>query len=159
MKINNFIGKIGIFISLSSLYLVSIYFGKTDSYIGAVLFGVGFLIGWFLLEFDELFLYKYYDLENKNLATRSLLFIFSLLPLGIFLITSTGSSMGVGLFIGVVSVLSLEMFNLRKSLSLFKDRFLFQLKRDLSMDEQNVFISIFIGLSLLFGFLVIFAGR
>jgi len=159
MKSNNLFGKIGIFVSLTSLFLVAAYFGKAVDYTGVLLFGIGIVSGMLLLELDEMFLYKYYDAQNKKLTSRSILFLVSLPPLGLFLLTSTGSSMGVGMFLGIISILSLEMFNFRKNINGFKQKFLFQLKRDISEDEHILVTTVFISLSILYAFLVIFMGR
>jgi len=159
MKTNNLFGKIGIFISLTALFLVATYFGKAVDYMGVALFGLGILLGNALMYMDETFLYKYYDEVNKNLTSRSLLFLVSLPPLGLFLLTSTGSTLGVGMYLGIIAVLSLEMFQLRKNKVAFKQKFLFQLKRDITPDEHVLITTLTISLSILYAFLVIFLGR
>lgn len=159
MKIQNLVGKIGIIFSFSLLFLVATYFGKAVNYVDVLLFIVGLLFGTALLEADENFLFKYYDLEEKKLATRSLLFIVSLFPLGLFLLTSTGSAIGVGMFLAIISGLSLEFYLLKNNIAEFQKRFLYQLKRDITLDEHKAFTIIFISLTLLYGFLVIFLGR
>lgn len=159
MKKNSLVGKIGVFISFSLLFFVATYFGKAVNYLGVFLFSLGMFFGMFLLEADEKFLFKYYDEDDKRLVTRSFLFLVSLGPLGLFLLTSTGSSLGVGMFLGIISSLSLEMYTMRNDLSAFKKRFLFQLRRDISHDEHTIVTTVFIAATVLFGFLVIFLGR
>lgn len=159
MQKNNLFGKIGILISLSVLFLVSAYFGKAVNYFSVLFFSVGIFLGMALLEADEKYAYKYYDPDEKRLVTRSFLFLLSLPPLGLFLLTSTGSAMGVGMFLGIISILSLEFFSFRNNLQGFQKRYLSQLKRDITQDEHAIFTTVFIAATVLFAFLVIFLGR
>lgn len=159
MKMQNIVGKVGIILSFSALFFVATYFGKAVDYVDTLLFIVGLLLGTALLEADENFLYKYYDPEEKKLASRSLLFLASLFPLGLFLLTSTGSAIGVGMFLGIISGLALEFYLLKNNISEFQKRFLYQLKREISLDEHKFVTIIFISSTLLYGFFVIFLGR
>lgn len=159
MKQKNLVGKIGIVISYAALFFVAAYVGKAVNYFDVLLFTGGLILGMALLEADEKFLFKYYDPEHKKLATRSFLFLVSLFPLGLFLLTSTGSAVGVGMFLSIISGLSLEFFALRNSREEFKNRFLSQLKRDISPDEQKFFTIAFISATALYAFFVIFLGR
>ena len=84
----NLFHKVAVILCYAALFVVAIYFGKSASYVDAIFFTVGLLLGVALLEVDESLLFKYYrepDSDNFQLMTRSLLFIFSLFPLGIFL--------------------------------------------------------------------------
>lgn len=155
----NLIGKVAIICSYSALFLLATYFGKSVDYVDVLFFVIGLLLGTALLEADENFLYKYYDPDEKKLASRSLLFLASLFPLGLFLLTSTGSAVGVGMFLGIISGLSLEFYLLKNNISEFQKRFLYQLKRDITLDEHKIVTIVFISLSLLYGFLVLFLGR
>lgn len=159
MNKTNFLGKIGILISYASLFFLATYFGKAITYSGTLFFSIGLILGMGLLELDELFLYKYYDLKEKQLVTRSLIFILSLFPLGIFLMTSTGSATGVGMFLGIISSLALDIFTYKKDLKNFQDRFFYQLKRKVTTTEHKIFTNLFIILTILYAFIVIFLGR
>jgi len=97
--------------------------------------------------------------KKINLITRSLLFIFSLFPLGLFIITSTGSELGIGMFLGIITTLLLELIKYRKNEDSFHARFLFQLKRKLSTKEINFFVASFGILTLIFALLTFFLGR
>lgn len=97
--------------------------------------------------------------SHTPLVTRSLLFICMLFPLGLFLLTSTGSALGVGTFLGIILGLSLELFSLRTNQNEFKKRFLYQLKRDITPEEQKAAVTAFVGLTALYAFFVIFLGR
>jgi hypothetical protein len=159
MKQTNIVGKVGILISFSMLFLVATYFGKAVNYLDVGLFAVGLILGIGLLELDERLLYQYYDPEDKKLATRSALFLLTLFPLGLFLLTSTGSPTGVGMFLGIISGLSLEFYNLRNDLEQFQQRYLYQLKRDIAPDEHKIVTLVCISLTFIYAFLVIFLGR
>ncbi|NCQ66024.1 MAG: hypothetical protein COZ34_03110 [Candidatus Pacebacteria bacterium CG_4_10_14_3_um_filter_34_15] len=114
------------------------------------------------MDLDEAVFYKYYLEKNETeikLITRSVLFMFSLLPMGIFIVTSTGSEIGIGLFLGILTTLLIELIIYRNSIDLFHSRFLSQLKRKLSAQEIKYFVSIFSVLTLIFVLLTFFLGR
>lgn len=159
MNKTDLLGKAGILISYSWLFFLAVYFGKAASYFQAIFFILGMLLGLALLDLDENYLYKHYSAESKKLATRSLLFIISLIPLGLFLLTSTGSATGVGMFLGIISGLSLEFYRMKNDLVGFQTRFLYQLKREVTLEEHKIFTIVFISLSILYGFFIIFLGR
>lgn len=97
-----------------------------------VLFLLGLVFGAFLLVADEQYLFKYYLESQQNkfsqLITRSLLFLISLVPLGFFVVTSTGSYLAIGLVFGLIIGLLQEMWWFCKKKDLFKKRFLTDLK-------------------------------
>lgn len=159
MNKTDLLGKAGILLSYSLLFFLAVYFGKAVSYLQVVFFAIGMLLGLALLDIDENYLYKHYSAESKKLATRSLLFLISLLPLGLFLLTSTGSATGVGMFLGIISGLSLEFYRMKNDLDGFQKRFLYQLKRNITFEEHRTFTIVFICLSILYGFFIIFLGR
>lgn len=136
--------------------------GKGGTNIDVLLFAFGLIIGILLLELDETFFYKYYQESNKEvkqLVTRSLLFQLMLFPLGIFLMTSTGSSVGIGLFLSITAVLSLELFETRKNNTYFEKRFMYQLKKSFDSTQQKYYSIAFLCMSLFFLIVTIFFGR
>lgn len=169
MNYSNIFAKVAIGVCFALLFFVATYFGKAAAYIDVFFFSVGILFGIALLEADEMYLHKFYADETTSdrqkttklpqLMTRSVLFLLLLFPLGLFLITSTGSAIGVGFYLGIVSGLAYELFTARNDRERFHTRFMYQLKRHLSTQEQNIFTYSFIGISILFAFLVIFLGR
>lgn len=86
-----------------------------------VLFGVGIAIGVGLLWFDELFLRKWYG--DEQLITRSPLFLLTYVPLALFVVTSTGSRIGMGLVLGMGVILAFEMWRRRRDPNAFQYRF------------------------------------
>jgi hypothetical protein len=155
----NMLEKIGIILSYTGLFFIATYFGKAVNYFDVLFFLIGLLLGMALLEADENLLYKYYNSTKKQLATRSLLFIAALYPLGLFILTSTGSAVGVGMFLSIISGLALEFYLLRHNLASFQERFLYQLKRTITPQEHRYLTTFFISSTLFYGFLVIFLGR
>jgi hypothetical protein len=151
-----------ILIGLAVLFYLSVFFGKPAGRFDVFLFPIGLFLGMIFLEVDERYAFKFYQLVDstqKRLVTRSLLFLMSLFPLGIFLMTSTGSATGVGLFLGIIAILSLEMSELRNNPEAFHERFMYQLRRKLNPEELKWFVSAFVLASFLFSFFIIFLGR
>lgn len=110
---------------------------------------VGIVIGEALLFADRLSLYRYYDEGRSsvpNLVTRSVLFMLALVPLGVFILSSTGSRLGAGVLLGLVAGLASEVWWYRGDPNLFHELFLFQVKRRL--DEQEVQVVVYSLLSL-----------
>ncbi len=90
-----------------------------------VLFTIGLMIGVGLLWFDELYLWKWYSepASTSQLITRSPLFLLIYIPLALFVVTSTGSRIGIGLILAMGIILTLEMWELRQNLPAFQQRF------------------------------------
>lgn len=108
----------------------------------------GFYLGFALLWLDERFLYfKYNELQTlpKQLITRSVLFALVYLVLLVFVVTSSGSTIGVGMVLGIGTQLSIEHFLTRKDIEFFHKKFLFQLKRQMQSAEIARMILIFAG--------------
>lgn len=143
------------------LYLMNTVIRDNFSYLNLLYFVSGASLGVVLMYLDETYLFKYYlepHAEKLKLMTRSLLFIIFLLPLGLFIISSTASKLGAGLFLGVVSVLLLELLFYRPNIEEFHSRFLFQLTRKLSKKEIDYFVLIFSIFTFIFIFLTFILG-
>lgn len=120
---------------------------------------VGLLLGLFVSFFDRQWLSKYYQVNIKpatnleanledssseaNLldkqalpyATRTTLFLLILVPFSLFIATSTGSPLGVGLTIGLVIDIVLDMIKLARQKDEFVKTFLQQFQRPFSETE------------------------
>jgi len=126
---------------------------------------IGMYGGFGLLLADVEWLCQYYfDETAKNATepaappeyiTRSALFILTLFPLTIFMLTSTGSALGMGLLMGILIGLSLEMFTLRRKPVEFQARFLSQVKRIFTPEEIEWVAMIFSGFTAVVSVLVI----
>lgn len=112
------------------------------------LFVLGVLLGLVLLILDEVYFYQHYnekeELEAAQqaqqppfLVTRSTLFLIALVPLGLFVVTSTGSALGGGLMMGIILGLMLELWEYRRLPQAFKQRFLSQLDAEISGGDIN----------------------
>lgn len=103
----------------------------------------GMYLGVAILWIDKYFLYEYYLDSGNNtdgLATRSIVFMMALVPLAIFINSSTGSRIGAGVILGIITSLAQEMWSLQNHPQEFKDTFLFQLKRVVSDEEIKKFV-------------------
>ncbi len=118
-----------------------LFFLLAANWSSRVLFTAGVFIGWAFLLIDEMFLSKYYfekDEANFNfqqLITRSALFAVILIPLSLFVVTSTGSRLGEGLIMGLLLNLIIEAFQNRQPVEVFHRRFLAETKIDLNKNE------------------------
>lgn len=135
-----------------------IYFLVSDNWLASIYYTIGWYLGFLLMSLDKNTLYKYYyesihkkDDKFARLVTRSILFIMSYFVLSIFLITSSGSAIGMGLVMGIGLVLSFELWNSRNYVDFFNQYFI-QSKKKWNKVEITNFIRFF----LVFYFLVSF---
>lgn len=91
----------------------------------AALLLVGFLLGIIGLRVDSANAWKWYQSQP---LTRSIFFILALFVLGVFVITSAGSSLGTGLILGLWLGLLLEVQGLQHDEVAFSERFLHDIK-------------------------------
>jgi hypothetical protein len=84
------------------------------------------------------------------------LFVASLIPLSFFILTSTGSALGIGLVMSLFLGIILEMWQYRDNQKIFNERFWSLVKKKLDLNQvRAVMISLFayfLFLSLLFFF-------
>jgi hypothetical protein len=118
--------------------------------VGSSLYVLGWFLGMILLILDKNYLYKYYYesihlKEDKfaRLVTRSLLFIFSYFLLSLFLVTSSGSSLGMGIILGIGLSLSFEMWHSRTYVDFFNQYFI-QSKKVWTGKEIDNLVKVFI---------------
>lgn len=90
-------------------------------------FGIGAVLGVVSLWLDEHYFYRFYTQVNAGvspqLITRSVLFLLVLVPLSIFVVSSTGNAIGQGLAISLVVTLAVELLLLRTNVPVFNARF------------------------------------
>ena len=119
------------------------------------LLAVGLLLGLFVSFFDRQWLSKYYLKNQQNpdnldqlspglvvnkigiqpYATRSTLFLLILVPFSLFIVTSTGSPLGVGLTIGLVIDVVVDMLKLARQKDRFVQTFLQQFQSNFTETE------------------------
>lgn len=119
----------------SFLLLVAliVFFKAWQNISTLVTFILAYSAGVSLLYLDEQLLYRFYaekiDSGEENashfpaLASRNLFFILMLPFLSIFVLTSSGSILGIALILAINFYLLIEMWQLRDEFLLFKDRF------------------------------------
>lgn len=143
----------------SILYYVAYVMPNDQSYWLVVLFVIGAYIGNVILWVDGAFLYaRYNELQTfpQKLITRSLLFVAAFTAAALFILTSSGSSLGAGIVIGLGISLLGEMIAYLRNPPQFQQRFLYQLKRQPTVAEMRGYVLAFavvlLGLSGLFLF-------
>lgn len=119
------------------------------------LLAVGLLIGLFVPFFDRQWLSKYYrhdqktpddpdplssdtaktEVDNLTFVTRTTFFLLILVPFSLFIVTSTGSPLGVGLTIGLVIDVVVDMVRMVSQKKEFIKTFLQQFQRSFSESE------------------------
>jgi len=106
-------------------------------------FVIGLYVGLVIMLADEKWLYKYYVNDNSRqikLITRSVVFLLTLIPLSLFVVTSTNGVLGWGVILGIWMTILVEMGSLKNSQKQFHKWFLFDLKKKLSADEINYIV-------------------
>lgn len=126
------------------MYVVFYYFFNFDIYKSSMqesffLLG-GMVLGLSLCVIDEKYLYEFYSFSDEpkhqhDLVTRSLLFLLSYFPLSFFIISSSGSTLGSGIVLGMGVFLAKEIWMHRDNNDFIHQRYLYQLARKLSHTE------------------------
>ncbi len=139
-------------------YFLWVLTGKATLF-STVFFLAGFYLGNLLLWADGKFLYSYYNelqTEPKQLITRSIVFLLVYIVLALFVITSSGNAIGIGMIFGIGLTLLAELYVSAADPVSFNHKFLFQLTRPFDHTEIERLVLIFavalLGISLLFFF-------
>lgn len=129
---------------LPVLYTAIFYFVQIEpndrSYWQVLILLVGFYLGNVFLWADGKFLYRYYNEMQtmpRQLLTRSIVFLLVYAVLAIFMITSSGNLVGIGLILGMGTTLAIELWQDRQQLETFHKKYLFQLQRTMTLIEVN----------------------
>jgi hypothetical protein len=117
------------------LYLQS---GPGKSIWSLILLAVGLVVGNLLIFGDRKWLKTYYG--GQDLMTQSLLFLLAMAPLGLFVVTSTGSWLGIGIVVGFEIQTSWLMYKASRDIELFHRQYLVQLKRKLTRQEIGIMV-------------------
>lgn len=152
-------------IAIGAIHYASATLQSQGNWAETIFLMVGMFGGFGLLLADAEWLHQYYfkgaeenthdESMSPELITRSALFIMTLVPLTIYMLTSTGSALGMGLLLGILIGLSLEMFTLRLKPLEFKARFLTQIKRVYTGEEIEWIAIIFSGFTVVVSLLVV----
>lgn len=118
--------------------------------LSTVFYVVGWYVGMAFLILDKNVLYKYYFesvhlQEDKfaRLITRSLLFILAYFALTLFIVTSSGSGLGMGIVLGMGLILSLELWQSRTYVEFFNHYFI-QAKKSWNAREIDNLVKVFL---------------
>ncbi|MDO8303449.1 MAG: hypothetical protein Q7T18_09425 [Sedimentisphaerales bacterium] len=124
---------------------VAIFFFLISSLWGLLWFAVGAVCGVALLIFDEAYGRQWYQEKGEQpfLVSRSPLFLLSLIPLSVMVLTSIGNAWASGLVGGMTLWLLLEMMELRADPAVFDARFLPTIKGEVS--SQTIHMMLLIG--------------
>ncbi len=128
-----------------AVILLTIFLLKLITLEFLVLFLFGSVVSIVILVLDQLYLHNLYREPGlaPQLITRSPIFLLVLVPLSLFVLTSSGSTIGMALILTLWSALFVEMFYLRNDRSSFQTRFLLQVKRTIyQVEVQRLVIAI-----------------
>lgn len=129
-----------------------------------LLFTGGCVLGAVLLIADEKFGYQWYreagdvavSSDAMQLVTRSLVFVGVYIPLAFFIITSSGSPLGMGLVMGIGLGLALEMWLWGVHPELFQQRFGWQINHHFSATNVQQVTALFAVVLVVLSMLVAF---
>lgn len=133
---------------LAGLYLAFVSLPNDRGFVDVVLFVIGAFLGNLFLLFDAKVLYpKYNELRTvpERLITRGFVFILAYVAAGIFVVTSSGSSIGIGMVLGIGFSILAEMFAyLYTKREAFAQRFLYQVQRQVGPAEETGYVLAFL---------------
>lgn len=111
-----------------------------------IYFLVGASLATLILIADELIVSKYYreDTTDTSLVTRSALFLLAYIPLALFVVTSSGSLIGLGLILALGVSIVIELLSYRNNPAALQQRYLFQVKKEYKPSELLVFIATYV---------------
>lgn len=158
MKLNiQQLNKIDFLKLLIPSLMSAIYYFLHKNLWGTIFYLSGWYIGQLLMILDKKTIYKYYyeSIHQKNdtfarLVTRSILFILAFFGLSLFLVTSTGSAIGMGLIMGIGLVLAFELWSSRNYVEFFNQYFI-QSSRNWTKIEVTNFIRFFLVFYIIIG--------
>lgn len=141
------------------------YYFAFSSLTAWLLFVGGSVLGAALLIIDEKLGYQWYrepdqitlSSDSIHLITRSLVFVGVYVPLALFIVTSSGSPLGMGLVLGMGLGLGLEMWLWGIHPELYQQRFGWQINHQFSVAhvrQVTGFFTVFLAILLLLAVLV-----
>ena len=80
---------------------------------------------------------------QQRLMTRSVLFMLTYIALTLYVLTSTGSALGAGFMLGLGLHYCLDLWLYQRDVTLFHEHFLWQLKRQLAVQEVRSLLAAF----------------
>ncbi len=129
---------------LAGIHLIFVALPNDQGFEAVIWFLLGAYLGNIVLIVDSVWLYpKYNELRTvpQKLISRSLIFLIAYIITALFVVTTSASSLGIGLVLGIGFSLWGEMLAyLLTQPQFFAQRYFFQLKRTASLAEQHGFV-------------------
>lgn len=137
---------------LAGLYLVFVSLPNDRGFTDVIWFVIGAFLGNLFLLIDAKVLYpRYNELRTvpERLITRGFVFVLAYVAASIFVVTSSGSSLGIGMVLGIGYSILAEMFAyLYTKRDAFSRRFLYQVQRQASPAEEAGYVMAFLAVML-----------
>jgi hypothetical protein len=142
---------------LAGLYFLFSLDFQVDRLTEVLLLLAGLYIGVGLYLADGWYFARHYleDGKTGQVMTRSALMALALIPMGIYVITSTGSYLSVGLHLGLLGSLVWQMVFIRSDHQQFQMEFLQQVQRKFSQVEIDRYVGVLFVIFLVFSYWVI----
>jgi len=137
---------------LAGLYLVFVSLPNDRGFGDVIWFVLGAFLGNLFLLVDAKFLYpRYNELRTvpERLITRGFVFVLAYIGASIFVVTSSGSTLGIGMVLGIGYSIMAEMFAyLYTKREAFSQRFLYQVQRQATPAEEAGYVMAFLAVML-----------
>ncbi len=137
---------------LAGLYLVFVSIPNDRGFGDVIWFVLGAFLGNLFLLVDAKILYpRYNELRTvpERLITRGFVFVLAYIAASIFVVTSSGSTLGIGMVLGIGYSIMAEMFAyLYTKREAFSQRFLYQVQRRATPAEEAGYVMAFLAVML-----------
>ncbi len=137
---------------LAGLYLVFVSLPNDRGFGDVIWFVFGAFLGNLFLLVDAKILYpRYNELRTvpERLITRGFVFVLAYIGASIFVVTSSGSTLGIGMVLGIGYSIMAEMFAyLYTKREAFSQRFLYQVQRQATPAEEAGYVMAFLAVML-----------
>ena len=145
-----------IFAVLVNLLMIS-HLDLTQHMIWLIGLEVGLVLGLGFVQLDRRYFYSLYQQQTalKGLLSQSLIFIFSFIPLAVFIVTSSSSPIGIGFVLGFIITTAINLSVDSTHPERFQKHYLYQFARRFSPREQRLIVIAFVGSALLVGLLAL----
>lgn len=130
------IGQVSAIILYTVLYWATKGLNQTD-WLELLLLLLGLSLGTGLVWLDEYWLVNQYSEADSQAhpLSQSLVVLLSLIPIGVFVVTSTASVLSMGFFLGLAASIVTKMVSLYQQPDVLRQQFFWQLKTPLG-DSQ-----------------------
>ncbi len=127
INLTSLIWNLALFLVVLALAVFRHILVLTEMWTYILLFGAGLMSGLWVLFIDKQFLTKIL-VDNNRPVTESLLFFLLLIPVSLFVVTSSGSPLGAGIIIGLWMSILIRFMTAESDQAIIS-RYLYQLKK------------------------------